>query len=142
MIKLTEERRDYDQMMMERSGPVTSALFEDALAHLEQHGWCQGNTVDMVTGTVCAEGAFGLAEVVKTRMVDFDLTGAELVSSRHNRRRMETFTYRNDEIMDLMGISRKDYRSVIDWNDAPDRTETEVIEALTLGAKKLRELGR
>lgn len=112
--------------------PLSSQLFEDAVAHIEAHGWTQGADVDS-DGRVCAQGAFGLWSVRK--MDGFMLRDRD--SDRHS-----LFRARNDEIMDLMGIDRSRWGSVVVWNDGTGRTKDEVVDALTLAAKKLRDLGR
>jgi hypothetical protein len=114
---------------------LTSQMFEDALEHLLKHGWTQGADIDRDSGRVCTQGAFGLWDMRRSTLT----AGASEVF--HNQERFSTFHKRQAEIMELMGIAPH-FGSVVAWNDWYDRTEQDVIDALTLGAKKLRELGR
>lgn len=120
----------HDPMPITEPAPLTSAMFEDAVAHIDTHGWLQGANVDN-TGAVCARGALGLftrsANVVLRFTCDID--------------RVTAVDRRMAEVMDLMGIPTS-FGSVMGWNDHPGRTKDEVIDALMLGAKTLRDLGR
>lgn len=123
------------RLVPERTPELTSQMFEDALEHLLKHGWGQGQDIDCDSGRVCTQGAFGLWDMRRSTLT----TGASEVT--HDRKRFNTFYLRQTEVMELMGIAPH-FGSVVAWNDWYDRTEQDVIDALTLGAKKLRELGR
>lgn len=113
--------------------PLTSQMFEDAVEHINTHGWTQGRDMDEA-GRVCAQGAFTLwrqevDEQIQTRRVIFD------------HARFRTFRYHVTEVMDLMGICF-DLTDIVSWNDAAGRTREQVVDALTKAAKALRDQGR
>lgn len=123
------------RLVPEHTPELTSQMFEDALEHLLKHGWGQGQDIDRDSGRVCTQGAFGLWDMRRSTLI------AGINEVIHNVKRFNTFYLRQAEVMELMGIDRS-FGSVVAWNDWYDRTEQDVIDALTLGAKKLRELGR
>jgi hypothetical protein len=129
---LEAARHNYAQRLLDTTGPLSSQMFEDAVAHIEAHGWCQGDDVDEKTGQVCAVGAFALFTVDR-------IDGVGL--RRWDATRVQIFHVRRHEIMDLMGIETP-YGSAVGWNDAEGRTRDQVVDALTLAAKKLRDQGR
>lgn len=116
---------------MDQLPELTAQMFEDAVEHIKAHGWIQGEDV-VSTGQVCAQGAFGL-------WTSHKLDGFKV--NNYDSTRAEIFRARMEEIMDLMGIDPK-FGSVVSWNDTDGRTKDEVIDALTLAAKKLRDDGR
>lgn len=109
--------------------PLTSQMFEDAVEHIRAHGWCQRSDVDLTTGAVCARGALALERL-----------GEGL--PQYDEARFVAVTARRKEVLELMGINPVVHRNLMAWNDAEGRTEEEVIDALTLAAKKLRDEGR
>lgn len=129
--------------------PLSAQMFEDAIAHIAQHGWCQGAVVTN-DGRVCAQGAFGLweARMSYVRLSGFDSKGQPTIERIPNRtlssdpQRADIFTARMAEIMDLMGLDIGQWGNVMNWNDRKGRTEQEVVDALMLAAKKLRDEGR
>lgn len=132
-VEAEATQRLYAADMLAYATPLSSQMFEDAVAHIDTHGWCQGDDVNEQTGQVCAQGAFGLFTVIDSK--------GGLTLRQHDLTRTQVFSIRVAEIMDLMGIETS-FGSVIAWNDAEGRTKEQVIDALTLGAKKLRDQGR
>lgn len=130
-LKAEAAAQSYYQELAATTGELTSQMFEDAIAHIEEHGWCQGVEVNK-TGAVCAYGAFGLATVEWTNEIP-------VRHGSHDRQRV--FTVRQREILELMGIPFATH-TVVSWNDADGRTKDEVIDALTRAAKTLRDEGR
>lgn len=102
---------------------LTSQMFEDAIEHINTHGWGQGEDVNE-TGAVCTRGALLQAEL----------------GQKCSQAGAAAFWARHIEIAELMGIPAG--IDVTVWNDHPDRTREHVIDALMSAAKKLREQGR
>lgn len=98
---------------------------ERAIELIEEKGWIRG---DLETRRgYCAIGAVRAA--VKGH------SGTSL------SRRWEMISIGN-ELALLMGFKDPHWTEVVNFNDARGRTKEEVLERLTLAAKKLRELGR
>jgi hypothetical protein len=107
---------------------LTAKMFEDAIETIRTHGWGQGTDRNPVTGVVCARGAFyGVDETNSAAMYQSDAAWA--------------FRAHIGEVLELMGL-RPTYPSVLAWNDKSERTQEQVIDALELAAKKLRDQGR
>lgn len=109
---------------------LTSQMFEDAIEHINVHGWAQGANLD-TNGQVCLQGAFAKWQLRKN---DVMATCDTLL--------MAILVARTVEILDLMGVDAGQFISIPFWNDFPGRTKDEVIDALTTAAKKLRDEGR
>lgn len=118
---------------------LTPEMFEDAIAHIEEHGWCQGIDVNH-DGSVCLRGAFGKGYVVAEFSV-FGVEQPQLLSEWRARGTLEVATRRVREVLQLMGVDAMRYRTLQHWNDEPGRTREQVIDGLTLAAKTLRERG-
>lgn len=115
-----------------RTLELTSEIFEDAVEHINKHGWTQGMSLDFATGRVCAMGAISLHQK--------DDTGEVWISP--GERRAQLVSAQLATAMVLMGLDPDRDWTIVDWNDKPGRTEAEVIDALTLAAKTLRDQGR
>lgn len=118
---------------------LTPEMFEDAIAHIEEHGWCQGADVNH-DGRVCLRGAFAKGYVVAL-IPQLGLDGTTLISEWGDPHALETVVRRAREVLELMGVNPLDYPYLQVWNDAPGRTKDQVIDGLTLAAKTLRERG-
>lgn len=116
---------------------LDAQLLEDA-AEIVEEGWCQGGFRTFGgPQAFCAVGA---------------LTEARM------RRQVGRWSYWDSslpyrlfgdviELPDLLGIvhpveADTSMRRIACWNDAEERTAIEVRDALMLGAKKLRDMGR
>lgn len=87
-------------------------LLEDAAVALERDGWCRFHFTDPDTGSHCARGAMRAVLAEKSPVYT------------------SLYTDAGDVLMDVV----KD--SVITWNDAPERTEQEVLDAFRKAAKR------
>ncbi len=93
-------------------------------AHIIEHGWCQDKLFDH-EGRVCLRGAMHRVGVPIFNMFDWSSSMDEVISDTIGGRGSRSFA-----------------RNVVDWNNAPGRTQGEVltlidrtIARLTLGHK-------
>lgn len=95
----------------EVSNPVATCLRE-ARAHIIAHGWCQ-NTLRNHKNQICLRGAL-------IRAADFEENTLTLIDTRWN----DTTMAADNLLTKIVGSA------VPVWNNAPGRTEAEVIYAL------------
>lgn len=110
---------------------ITSQMFEDTADYIREHGWTQ-RTEQNLAGNVCAIGALRRATPLMSAIFD----------NAYGPRAVEAGSALWPYLMDLMGLWGQGFRNIPEWNDRPERTGEEVLDALMLAAKKLRDLGR
>ena len=110
---------------MTRQEPLgASELTEQAIEELETRGWCQGR-LENETGEVCYLGAYEFA------MAQLGVSSWQLYR--------EAWQASHKEFAELGGKGTG--YDIPAWNDAPGRTKEEVLERMTLVAKRLRDKG-
>jgi hypothetical protein len=124
------------------TGELTPAdILRAAATYLERHGWTQGNHYDYTdnpstpTPPACARGAMALAAygtAVETPWVSERPEEADFVAAAELFDDYIDRTY----LMGLMDPDCADLLGAVWWNDRPERTATEVIDALRAAAQE------
>lgn len=106
----------------------TADILEKAAEVLETRGWCQG-TYHNPAGRVCAVGAVRTA-----------VWGAPLLRDLEREVSTKDYVKVNEALMVLAeDIGLQNWNDLAPgWNDHPDRTQDEVIDAFKHAAKDLR----
>lgn len=110
------------------SHPIARVLW-DAANYIEEHGWCQNRLTD-VRGRVCFQGALGKA-------ID---PAVDLTAWRKPAQWPHWGLARDANMAFIrhLGLSASKDETYL-WNDAPDRTQEEVVTALRDCARSLLE---
>jgi hypothetical protein len=95
-------------------------VLDDAADYIEKHGWCQNRLTD-IAGRVCAAGAIRAA----LGIAESEIPGDTYHAVRHAIYRVAPLTH---EV------------PLPSWNDAPDRTEQDVLDMFRAAAKAERRL--